>query len=119
MHDARLYVVSPTQINYLIPPGVAPGLATITVRRNGQVVATETVRISTVAPGIFSAASSGSGVAAAVFLRIDADDPAPTGWSSTPASHRFRSIWVRKAPRFTSSCSRLARATSAVRSPSR
>lgn len=72
-HAARLYIVSPTQINYLIPRGVAPGLATITVRRDGQVVATETVRISAVAPGIFSAASNGAGVAAAVFLRVDAD----------------------------------------------
>jgi uncharacterized protein (TIGR03437 family) len=79
MHQARLYVVTPTQISYLIPPEVAPGLATITVSRNGQVIATETARISTVAPGIFSAAASGSGVAAAVFLRIDADGTRSNG----------------------------------------
>jgi len=71
-HAARLYIVSPTQINYLIPPNVAPGLARLTVRRGGQVVASETIRISAVAPGLFSAASSGTGVAAAVFLRVDA-----------------------------------------------
>ena len=73
MHQARLYVVTPTQISYLIPPDISPGLATITVTRDGQVVATETVRITAVAPGIFSAAASGSGVAAAVFLRVGAD----------------------------------------------
>jgi|GEM_PF-1260321 len=67
-HQARLYIVSPTQINYLIPGSVAPGIATITVSKDGQVRATETVRIARTAPGIFSAASSGSGVAAAVFL---------------------------------------------------
>jgi uncharacterized protein (TIGR03437 family) len=72
-HQARLYVVTPTQISYLIPPEVAPGLAAVTVRRDGQVMATETVRIAAVAPGLFSAAASGSGVAAAVFLRVDPD----------------------------------------------
>jgi uncharacterized protein (TIGR03437 family) len=36
-------------------------------------MATETVRIAAVAPGLFSAAASGSGVAAAVFLRVDPD----------------------------------------------
>ena len=70
-HAARLYIVSPTQINYLIPPNVAPGLARLTVSRGGQVVAVETIRIADVAPGLFSAASSGAGVAAAVFLRVD------------------------------------------------
>ena len=70
-HLARLYIVSPTQINYLIPAGVAPGVATVTVRKGGQVRATETVRIATTAPGIFSAASSGAGVAAAVYLLVD------------------------------------------------
>lgn len=77
-HAARLYIVSRTQINYLIPPGVAPGLATLTVRVNGRVRATEIVRISPVAPGLFSAASNGAGVAAAVFLLAD-----PAGGRST------------------------------------
>ena len=70
-HSARLYIVSPTQINYLIPPAVAPGIATATVRKDGQVRAVETIRIATTAPGVFSAASSGAGVAAAVYLLVD------------------------------------------------
>lgn len=70
-HLARIYIVSPMQINYLIPSTVAPGLGTLTVRKNGQVRGTEIVRIAATAPGIFSAASSGSGVAAAVFLLAD------------------------------------------------
>lgn len=73
MHQARLYFVTPTQISYLIPPEVAPGLATVTVSRDGQVIANETARITAVAPGIFTAAASGSGVAAAVFLRVSPD----------------------------------------------
>ena len=73
MHNARLYVVSPTQINFLVPTGVAPGPATVQVigGGGGGVLATETVEIAAVAPGIFTAAASGQGVAAAVFLRVE------------------------------------------------
>ncbi len=72
-HDAGLYVVSPTQINYLIPEGVAAGSALIEVIRDGDVIATETILIASVSPGLFSADASGTGVAAAVFLRVDPD----------------------------------------------
>ncbi len=72
-HYARLYVVSSTQINYLIPEGVASGMATVEVIREGEVIATETILISEVSPGLFSADASGTGVAAAVFLRVDPD----------------------------------------------
>ncbi len=73
MHAARIYVVSPKQINYLIPAGVAFGEAVVTVKRDNQIVAEDTVEIAAVSPGIFSAASNGEGVAAAVFLRVNPD----------------------------------------------
>lgn len=71
--DAGLYVVSPTQINYLIPEGVASGMATVEVIRDGEVIATEMILIAAVSPGLFSADASGTGIAAAVFLRVDPD----------------------------------------------
>ena len=70
---AQLFFVSPGQINYLFPAGVAAGLATVAVERDGQQVATGTVRVNPVAPSLFSADASGTGVAAAFFLRIAAD----------------------------------------------
>src|SRR5690606_4457808 len=72
-HNARLYVVSPEQINFLIPAEGAPGPATITVVGGGGPIATGTVEIASVAPGLFSAAATGEGVAAAVFLRVEPD----------------------------------------------
>jgi len=67
--NAGLFVVSPLQINYLIPADTAIGAATITVRRNGVDTAQGTVNIDTISPGLFSANANGQGVAAAVILR--------------------------------------------------
>ena len=70
---AALFFVSASQINYLIPEGTETGLALVNVERDGQVVASGTVQINPVAPALFSADSSGQGVAAALFLRVAAD----------------------------------------------
>jgi uncharacterized protein (TIGR03437 family) len=70
---APLFFVSPNQINLQIPPGVAPGAATVNVLRGGAVVASGTVQINSVAPGLFTANASGQGVAAAVVFRRRAD----------------------------------------------
>jgi uncharacterized protein (TIGR03437 family) len=66
---ASLFVVSPTQINYLIPSGAANGTATVTVRRNGADTAQGAVTIDGISPGLFSANANGQGVAAALILR--------------------------------------------------
>jgi len=63
---APLWFVSPAQINLQVPPGTAPGLATVSVKNQGQTIATGVLRIEAVAPSLFSANSTGSGVAAAV-----------------------------------------------------
>lgn len=68
--DAGLFFVAPTQINYQIPPGTANGSAMVTVSVNNTVVGAGTITVATVAPGLFSANSSGLGVAAAVVLRV-------------------------------------------------
>jgi uncharacterized protein (TIGR03437 family) len=69
---ASLFFVSPTQINYQIPWGLAGGGATVTITAGDGQVSTGTINIAAVAPGLFSAAASGQGVAAAVVLRVKA-----------------------------------------------
>ncbi|MEP7342788.1 MAG: choice-of-anchor V domain-containing protein [Acidobacteriota bacterium] len=68
--NAPLFFVSPAQINYLVPQGVFPGAATVTVRRNGSDVAQGAITIETAAPALFAANANGQGVAAAVVLRV-------------------------------------------------
>jgi uncharacterized protein (TIGR03437 family) len=67
---APLFYAAPTQINFQIPPGTAVGAATVTVTRNGSTAATGAVEIFAVAPGVFTADSSGRGLAAANVLRV-------------------------------------------------
>lgn len=68
-----LFFISPTQINYQIPPGTAAGAATITVVSGLGLSSTGAIQIVNVAPGLFSANATGKGVAAAVALRIKSD----------------------------------------------
>jgi uncharacterized protein (TIGR03437 family) len=70
---APLFIVSPQQVNYQIPPGTAVGPAMVTARIGDIRVAGETVQIAATAPGLFSANANGQGVAAAVALRVKAD----------------------------------------------
>ena len=67
-----LFFVSPTQVNYQIPVGTAPGPALVTITNaNGQ-QSQSAVQIASVAPGLFTANATGRGVAAASILRIKA-----------------------------------------------
>lgn len=67
---AQLWFVSPGQVNFLIPAGTANGLATFLLRDQTHTVASGTLQIDAVAPGIFTANASGQGVPAAQFLRF-------------------------------------------------
>lgn len=71
---APLFFVSPNQINYLMPAGVAPGAASISVIRNNTDAFAGVALIEPVAPGLFTANANGSGVPAAVVLRVRADN---------------------------------------------
>lgn len=71
---APLFYVSPGQINFLIPSGTAAGRATL-ILVNGSVRATGEVTVASIAPGVFSADSSGSGTAAALTLRVRGNQP--------------------------------------------
>lgn len=70
---APLFFVSPTQINFLLPQGSAPCVATATVTSSDGTLSLGTLSVVEVAPGLFAANASGQGVAAAVALRVKAD----------------------------------------------
>ncbi len=70
---APLFFVAPAQVNLLIPPGTANGAATVTITGGDGKVSTGVVQIAAVAPGLFSANTSGTGLAAATVLRVKAD----------------------------------------------
>lgn len=70
---APLYFVSPTQVNYQIPAGAVPGDATVTITSGDGAISMGTIRIATVAPGLFTANASGRDAAAALALRVKAD----------------------------------------------
>jgi uncharacterized protein (TIGR03437 family) len=72
-HSASLFFVSPFQVNYLMPAGVAPGPASVSIVAGDGATSTGAIEIGAIAPGIFSADSSGSGLAAAQVLRVKAD----------------------------------------------
>jgi len=71
---AQLFFVSPTQVNFLLPRSLSLGDALISVTSSDGSISTATTQIARVAPGIFSANATGQGVAAAVALRVKADN---------------------------------------------
>ena len=69
---ARIFAVTPAQLNILIPD-LPAGTAHVRVMRGGASVADGEFEIRLVSPGLFSAANTGSGLAAAVAARANAD----------------------------------------------
>ena len=67
---APLFFISPTQINFQLPAGMAVGASLITVVKNGTTVSTGNAPIAAVAPSLFTADTSGRGLAAGQALRI-------------------------------------------------
>src|SRR5260370_36337847 len=78
---APLLSVSPTQVSFEVPAGTAPGNAAIVVAGSDGTVGYGGATIESVAPGLFSADASGTGVAAAVARLLHADGTVTT----TPA----------------------------------
>lgn len=85
---AGLFFVSPGQVDYEVPAGTAPGVATVTIGKN-----VSAALIAPVGPGLFAADGSGKGVAAALAVRASSDGkqvPVPvfrcgtSGCSSVP-----------------------------------
>ncbi len=70
---APLFFVSPIQVNYQVPAGTAAGTATVAITSWSGLVSRGTVQVNSVAPGVFTANSSGRGVPAANIERIRAN----------------------------------------------
>ncbi len=70
---AQIFFVSESQINFLMPAGLAEGEAAIMAASADGHVSRGTATLTRVAPAIFSANANGQGVAAAVVLRIRAN----------------------------------------------
>jgi uncharacterized protein (TIGR03437 family) len=73
IHPAGLILVSPGQLNFVMPAGIAGSTATVTVVSPSASVAPLRIPIAPVAPGIYSAGSNGKGLAAAQIIRVRAD----------------------------------------------
>lgn len=76
---APLFFVSPGQINYLVPPGLRvedlnDNFAAVEVINGSNVVASGRAPINRVAPAFFTFDSSGSGLPAALIVRVKPDD---------------------------------------------
>lgn len=68
--SARIFAVTKGQANFQIPANTAIGPAIISIRTAGGKSLDENVRITTTAPGIFTATSDGQGIAAAISQRV-------------------------------------------------
>jgi len=71
---APLLYASPGQINYQVPPtGVAAGLVNVAVLNGTSTVATGLMEVQSIVPTLFTANSTGQGVAAAQIQRVHPD----------------------------------------------
>jgi len=84
--QAQTIYVSPSQINAVLPGGVADGATIITVSPPGLTAITGAFVVSSVAPGIFTANEGGSGTAAAEVLTVGANGNSTSTYSFTCAS---------------------------------
>jgi uncharacterized protein (TIGR03437 family) len=66
---ASLFYVSPNQINFVVPDTTATGMATATINNGDATPPSAMVQVAMVAPGLFTANSQGTGVAAALAIR--------------------------------------------------
>ncbi|MBL8207516.1 MAG: VCBS repeat-containing protein [Blastocatellia bacterium] len=67
---APLFYASPNQVNYLVPPATALGVATVTINNGDVKESRGSVLVRKTAPGLFAASSNGRGAAAADLFRI-------------------------------------------------
>jgi uncharacterized protein (TIGR03437 family) len=70
---ALLNYASPTQINFVVPEGLASGSVTVTVINSAGVSSTYSTNLASVSPSLFTADSSGKGAPAAIAVAFAAD----------------------------------------------
>ena len=62
------------QVNFLVPPGVAVGVARVDIQEpSGAVKDSTTVQLQKVAPALFTGTANGKGVVAALAVRVERD----------------------------------------------
>jgi uncharacterized protein (TIGR03437 family) len=83
--QAPIYFVAPTSIGFLVPGNTALGQATIKATTSTTVFA-GTLTVNRIAPGLYTANSSGSGVAAGLFVLAPASGTQTSGLLFTPAT---------------------------------
>lgn len=69
----EMLVVSPGQINAILPGSLTQGAGFIQVSAPGDPLTEEPVTVEPVAPGIFAANANGAGIAAAAAVRVEED----------------------------------------------
>ena len=69
----RVLFASASQVNFMMPAGLANGPATVTMLYAANPVGITSYQVETVAPALFTANGSGLGVPAAVAVRVRAD----------------------------------------------
>jgi uncharacterized protein (TIGR03437 family) len=67
---APLFYAGPMQVNFQVTPGTAPGYGAVIVKINDAVVSSGAIKVEAFAPGIFTAAANGMGVAAGKVQRV-------------------------------------------------
>jgi uncharacterized protein (TIGR03437 family) len=72
---AQVIYASPTQINFVVPNGTAVGAAAFGVSSGGTALPLAAANVQNVAPALFSADGSGTGVAAATAIQVNAGAP--------------------------------------------
>ena len=70
---AGIFAVEPDRIVILVPD-LPDGEVRVKVMRDGAEIGAATIEVAAVSPGLFSADSSGTGLAAAVAVRVDLED---------------------------------------------
>lgn len=71
--NALLYYASPTQVNFLLPSNLSVGTGTLAIATGTGPTTASSISIAAVAPGLFSADSTGTGVAAGSALLVSTD----------------------------------------------
>ena len=97
---ARLFFVSPTQVNYQIPAGTAAGAGEVIITSADGTISTGVLLIQAVAPSLFAANADGRGMAAAVALRVkdDGSQQYEPIAQFDPAQNKFVSVAARPWP---------------------
>jgi uncharacterized protein (TIGR03437 family) len=70
---APLFYISPAQVNFEVPAGVAAGAATVSVFNGTVLRSTSRIQVDPVAPSLFAQNANGKGVAAAIAIRYSAN----------------------------------------------